>query len=263
MKNTNTIKRLSILEDAVFAIANKLGIGSNDDTEVSNSAPKTSARMRSSQGSNSNFAVKAKKGQRVEDVVITLTDAMVEGRMKLPARMFTKGSKVVVEGHTLTQQPADQNRSTKFNPAIFGYEVSAGDIMTFTHEGGRDWSVEVEEGSRKRKSASKKGSAKPASSKTNNKRAEREKPAKKLGRSEQGQQSVSSLISKFAEIAIENANTKGFKQNDNIKATGTFEEDARVYLTTAQNQQFRKGWKNLGLSLKKAVGLLNAAVYED
>lgn len=216
--------------------------------------------MRSTQGSNSHFATKAKSG-RVDDVVITLTDAMVEGRMKLPARMFTKGSKVEVEGHVLTQQPADQNRSTKFNPEIFGYEVSAGDIMTFTHEGGRSWSVEVEAGSRKRKSS--KGSSKPTSSKTNNKRAEREKPAKKMGRSKQGQQSVSSLIAKFAELAIENANTKGFKQNDNIKATGTFEEDARVYLTTAQNQQFRKGWKGLGLSLKKAVGLLNAAVYED
>lgn len=217
---------------------------------TSNVAPKTSVRMRSTQGSNSNFASKAKKGQLVDDVVITLTDAMVEGRMKLPARMFTKGSKVEVEGHILTQQPNDQNRSTKFNPEIFGYEVSAGDIMTFTHEGGRSWSVEVEAGSRKRKTS------KPTSSKTN-KRTER------LGRSEQGQMSVKSLIAKFAELAIENANTKGFKQNANIKATGKFAEDARVYLTTAQNQQFRSGWKGLGLSIKKAVGLLNAAVYDE
>lgn len=255
VKNTNTNARIINLENSILAIAQHLGLNTGTpEMDV----PKTSARIRT-ESAPARMATKSKKG-REQDVIVTLTDAMVEGRMKLPARMFTKGSKCVVDGHTFTQQPADQNRSTKFNPEIFGYEVTAGDTLTFTHEGGREWSVEVEAGSRKsRKSVAKSAPAKREASKP----ARKADPVVKVARSSKESESVSQFIKRFAAIALKNASTKGFKQNENVKETGSFEVDARVYFTTAENQKFRSGRKALGLTFKKAVGMLNAEVYED
>ncbi len=261
VKNTNTNTRLTNLETVIASIASHLGLTQGQDTRETESAPKTSVRLRQNREV-SNFAKKAKQGH--DDVVITLTDAMVDGRMKLPARMFTKGSKVVVDGHTFTQQAADQNRSTKFNPEIFGYEVEAGDVFTFEHVSGREWTVaSVAEGQ-----APKKAPAKAKPSAKVNKQASKPsaKPSAgsgKLRRDEQGTESVTQFISRFAKLAIANGNDDDFEENENIKQTGTFDVDARVYLTTAENQKFRSGRKALGLTLKKAVSLLNAAVYED
>lgn len=257
VRNTNT--RLTVLEKGLNAILDKLGINTSvpegDETE---SAPKTSARLRGSRD-RAEFAKKAKKSGH-DPVVIVLTEAMIEGRMKLPARMFTKGNKVLIDGHTFTQQPQDQNRSTKFNPEIFGYEVEVGDVMTFTHVQGREWEVEVEEG----EAPAPKRNAKKAGRSSAGKSQSSAKPKPQgLKRDAKGQDTVKSLIAEFAEKAIANGNDDDFEENENIKKTGAFETDARIYLTTQENQQFRSRRKKLGLSLKKAVSLLNAAVFED
>lgn len=252
VNNTETNKRINKLESGIEAILSHLGIG--DEAE------KTSARV-SARGNRPAMARKSKGGE--DDVVITLTDAMIEGRMKLPARMFTKGPKVVVDGHTFTQQPHDQNRSTKFNPEIFGYDVEAGDEITFRHVQGREWEVaQVAEGSAPKRKPAKKA-AKPVARKAEKPSKGQSKPSSgKVKRTESNTSSIGAKIQEFAELCIENANDDDFEENENIKQTGSFDLDARVLFTTSQNQKFRSWRKSQGLTLKKAVSLLNAAVYE-
>ncbi len=249
--------KVNALESSLAAIMSHLGIGEQAVASPKSRPSKTSAREQSREIVSHK---KAPKGQKHEDVEITITRAMSEGRMKLPNRMFTKGSKVVVDGHTFTQQPQDQNRSTKFNPEIFGAEE--GDTCVFSFVGGREWSVEVFEGKPAKKQASK--PAKSGSTKSGSK-AKADKPTKSAGSkvaSPKREETVSQFIQRFADIAIENAEDEDFEQNTNILSTGSFDSDARVYFTTAENQKFRAGRKRLGLTLAKSVSLLNAAVYE-
>lgn len=240
---------------------------SNTDTNESESGPKTSARLRGNTRETASFAAKRKGKSQHEDVAITLTDAMVEGRMKLPARMFTKGNKCVIDGHTFTQQPADQHRSTKFNPEILINDPEVGDTLVFSHVQGREWTVsDVTEGQR----PSRKAKSTPVAKK----QAREERPAKsktskpstsgsaKLRRSDENGSNIKAKIKDFAAMCIENGNDDDFEENENIKQSGTFDVDARVYFTTAQNQKFRSWRKSQGLTLKKAVGMLNTEVFE-
>lgn len=252
--NTNKTSQLSQLTQLVNAIAVHVGLVPNSDE----SSPKTSARLKSRESAPA--MARGTKGH--DDVAITLTEAMIDGRMKLPARMFTKGSKVVVDGHTFTQQPQDQNRSTKFDPSIFG-DVNVGDVITFEFVSGREWTVaDIASGGGKRKGR-KTSTAKP-SAKTQPK-GKTQPSNGKVARSEGGTSSIKSEIRKFADMCIENASDEDFEENENIKATGSMgdSDDARIYLTTAQNQKFRSFRKRNGLTLRKAVGMLNELVFED
>lgn len=232
---------------------------------------------------------KGKKSKRVEDVRIELTQAMFDGRMKLPARMFTKGTTVLIDGHKIKQQEHDQGRSSKFDPEIFGLDANVGDVLVFTHEGGREWSVEKERGSRKgkaqkvapktttkaSKTSAKRGTSRKASRDEDDDEDEDEAPARKSKKTQSKSKAkpaperatskaIRDGILRFAEIAIENANTKGFKKNTNIMQTDAMGggPDARVWFTTAENQKFRSWRKKMGLSLKKSVQLLNAEVFD-
>lgn len=260
---TKTVNNLALV---VAAIAEHVGLTSTSSGE--NAAPKTSAKVTSREGSSSTHM--SRKGQTHQDVTITLTEAMIDGRMKFPARMFTKGGKVMVDGHTFTQQPQDQNRSTKFDPAIFG-DVSVGDAITFEFVSGREWTVAgITSGGRKSKGRQK--SAKPAAKPTKSNKPNKPSggstksgDSRKVARSESGTSSIKAELRKFADMCIENASDDDFEENENIKATGSMgdADDARVYLTTAQNQKFRSWRKRNGLTLRKAVGMLNELVFED
>jgi hypothetical protein len=243
-----------------------------------------SARVTESNG-NAHMAT-GKKSKRIEPIAITLTQAMVDGRMKLPARAFTKGTKVDIDGHIITQQEADQGRSTKFDPEIFGLDANVGDVLVFSHEGGRAWSVEIERqrgrkattsakparaekptSSKKGKTSSKRGTSKRVTRNDDDDDDEDEAPSRAKTTASNGNgrapMNVKKGIAHFANIAIDNADDDDFEQNENIKATGVFKTDARVYFNTKQSQQFRSWRKKMGLTLKKAVSLLNAEVYED
>lgn len=252
----STEKRLGMLETSIAAIALALGIDMDATTA---SADKTTARVTQTHDAPA-MARKAKAD--IEPVSVVLTQAMIEGRMKLPSRMFTKGTKVEIDGHVFTQQPNDQNRSTKFDPAIFGYDVAVGDTITFEHVSGREWEVtEVEDGGGKpprKAKANAKASAKPAKSQKSAKPA-----AGRVARNEGQTQSLAKEFQKFADMAIENASTKGFKKNANIAENTKYDPDARVYLSTPESQKFRAMWKRHGLKLSTAVGKLNALVFDE
>lgn len=259
--------------------------------------------------------VKGKKSKH-EPIVIVLTQAMLAGRMKLPARVFTKGNSVIIDGHKITQQENDQGRSTKFNPEIFGWDLNEGDTLTFEHVEGREWAVDAEATGRKRKAA-KPAKPEPKALKASPKRArpvveddedededdddEDEQPTRRAkggvkkptfkakapvaskakasgnGKADTVREkapvflfdpvskaSIRKGMKYFADIVVKNYNDDDFKQNENIKATNAMDggPDARVYLTTAQNQRFKAWRKRMALTLKKSVNLLNDAVEE-
>jgi hypothetical protein len=246
-------KRVNAIENRLVAIMAALGLGADD-------IPKTSTRESSQVNPPASLKTRGKKGKsQHEDITITLTPAMLEGRMKLPARVFTKGTKVDVDGHILGQQPQDQNRSTKFNPEIFGYDLDEGDVITFSHVNGRQWTVSSVEAGGKR--PAKRAAAKPTP------KAAKATPKFVTKKANKGQKTSASTgprpesFEAFAKLIVANAYDDDFEENENIKQTGSIDGvDSRVLFTTRQNQQFRSFRKNQGLSLKSAVARLNKAV---
>lgn len=256
MSNAKDTQAIATIVTAVLA---SMGIGNSIEPNV-----KSSARVIDTPDV-SHMKAGSKKGKRLEDVTITLTDAMIDGRMKLPARMFNGRSIVKVDGHELTQQPEDNNRSTKFNPAIFG-DVAEGDTITFRHLGQNSWTVdEIEAGSRKRKSTSRPAQAKSTSKKATAK-PKSDSDYVPFHVPDEARKSPKALVKFFAEVARENAENIGsgeFEPNPNIIASmkqAGRDEDARVFLSSQQQQKFRKIRKEMGLGLTESIEMLNELV---
>lgn len=228
---------------------------------------------------------------KMDDVVVFVTQAMADSRMKLPAKMFNGKSVMYVDDYKIASIESDRGRSTKLSPSDY-FNADPGDTITFTHLGGNKWDYEVEEGTaadRKRAQIDgrtgeekPKAKAKPSNAKApkSSKTAKVEAVPTKASKAKQAvrdaevdedtvpdKKAIKRFIAKYADMAIDNHDEDPKFRNVNITSSNTkaqlgLDRDARELLTSKQSQAFRRERKRMGISLKKAITLLNAAVYE-
>jgi hypothetical protein len=191
---------------------------------------------------------------------ITITDAMESGRMKLPKAMFGTKTLIKIGNAEFDQQENDNGRSSKFSPSIFGAE--SGDTVVFTFDrktkSAMYYDFEVEKARKSRKAkAHPETSGGKLSRKVGTSKA---KAPSRDADDDGGDVSWDDILKETAKAAIRGGR-KGHV-NENIANTSKFEDDPRIFLTSAQHQKFRKAWKNEGMKLGQAVKQLSALVYE-
>lgn len=254
--------------------------------------PKTSAKVKSTTGTKAAKRTTTGHSRKASadangNVAITLTDAMLKGRMVLPNAMFGGNqnencSKIVVNDDiTINRDFSNNGRSMKVNPKVFG-RARVGRTIHFEFERetttkrdgnvrfysatwtGKGQSNDVPEPTKaKTKTASvpKTTKAKAKATKT----ADVPKPTKAKYVATENEKAIlacksyKALIETTAAIAIDNE-AQGI-ENPNIKASNTFRndegQDSRDFLPRAESQAFRRQVKAFGKSMYDAVEDLN------
>lgn len=243
--------------------------------------PATSAKVKTNIDPVSEMAVSEVAANRDPNhIEIVLTEAMIENRMKLPRRMFGSKDLVKIDGNEISQDEADQGRSLKFYPSIFG-NVKVGQKLVFTFDkqttkaryydvkivGKGHASIELPAKGQTAKGKTKNAPvpvSAPHKTKTKTnvpvvaEKAKRE--VDPLAKKIRSVKSFASLIEVTAEIAIDNESRK--IKNPNIVGSDTFRkslgQDSREFLPTPQSQAFRAMVKKFGKGMKQAVQALNA-----
>jgi len=210
------------------------------------------------------------------EIRIGITAGMVANRLKFPSRIFDRNGVAYVDGVKYTAQPNDQNRSTKIGVGTYGLKEGQTLIVSRENPRSNKWATKV---SGKGVASVPAVVARVAPAKSAPKvsltqiaakiapKAVKAAPVKAVTEKEAyvpvfnraDAMNIKSLIAATAKLAL--AGYGAGVENTNLLPIEGLEADARVFLSSRESSAFRSARKKLGVSLRKAVEMLNDEVY--
>ena len=210
------------------------------------------------------------------EIRIGITAGMVANRLKFPSRIFDRNGVAYVDGVKYTAQPNDQNRSTKIGVGTYGLKEGQTLIVSRENPRSNKWATKV---SGKGVASVPAVVARVAPAKSAPKvsltqiaakiapKAVKAAPVKAVTEKEAyvpvfnraDAMNIKSLIAATAKLAL--AGYAAGENNTNLLPIEGLEADARVFLSSRESSAFRSARKKLGVSLRKAVEMLNDEVY--
>lgn len=261
MSTATTNARMDAMESKMDAIMSLL-TGGNKPSRV---MPEVT------RGSNTSKGKKGNKSVEVDPDVVTLA---VNGRIKLPKRMFNSKGVTTVGGVKFRALDSDAGRSAPIN-ADEMFDAPKGSTIEFTRSGKNEWDFEVFEATKPRSKdttqqlfVSKPKTTSPSKPDFRSKRTKAQQAewdaAPRHELTGNRKRDIANLLDVVSDQIVANAADPKFVKNANIEATdakSTFKVktniDPRVWLTTPQHNRLKRARKALGLSTEQVVHMLN------